>query len=182
MSGSRRSAVHPNLETFRDDSLYPRIVRAVKEILAVGKVVTPVDVLVCMGLLAPSNLEAWRFGRVPYLERVIDCNLTRLVRILRILRMHAHDLKLIPSETDYLRWGGGRKTRLRFSKTGDSGVEAAYARHFVWPGKAGFPLDRLEDDGRPKPSGSRIRTSDSGLLMREELVAQDNQRVRSDNS
>jgi hypothetical protein len=40
--------------------------------------VAPVDVLVGMGLLRPEHLHNWRRGRVPYLERVVNCNLTRL--------------------------------------------------------------------------------------------------------
>jgi hypothetical protein len=43
-------------------------------------------VLVAMGLLTSERLEDWRFGRVPFLERVINCNLRRLSRLLRILR------------------------------------------------------------------------------------------------
>src|SRR5688572_22433196 len=93
----------PTVDNVRDDPLYPRIARAVAEILAKGKVVAPVDVLVRMELLAPDKLEDWRRGRVPYLERVIRGNLTRLSRLLRILRMHAHDLKLVPSVTVYMR-------------------------------------------------------------------------------
>jgi len=73
--------------------------------------------------------------RVPYLEKVIRCNLTRLSRLLRILRFHAHDLNLVPSVTAYMRWGKGPKRCLRFTKTGDPRLEEAYARHFVWPGK-----------------------------------------------
>jgi hypothetical protein len=128
------------VDTYRDDPLYPRVTRAVEEILRHGKVVTPVDVLVRMQLLAPKDLDAWCRGRVPYLERVIYCNLTRLSRILRLLRFHAHDLRLVPSITVYMRWGKGPKQRLRFTKTGDPRVEEAYARHFVWPGKNPFPL------------------------------------------
>jgi hypothetical protein len=64
-------------------------------------------------------MEDWRFGRVPYLEMVIHGNLTRLSRLLRILRFHAHDLNLVPSVTAYMRWGKGPKQRLRFTKTGD---------------------------------------------------------------
>lgn len=79
-----RSIVHPTVETFVTDPLYLRIARAVKEILAVGTVVAPVDVLIRMGLLARADLEAWRLGRVSYLERVIDCNLTRVGRLLRV--------------------------------------------------------------------------------------------------
>lgn len=132
------SSVGGSVDNYRDDKLYPRIVKATRTLLAKGKVVAPVDVLVHMGLLRPKRLEDWRLGRVPYLEKVIDCNLTRLSRLLRILRFHAHDLKLVPSVTAYMRWGKGPKRRLRFTKTGAPKVEEAYARHFVWPGKGPF--------------------------------------------
>jgi hypothetical protein len=133
-----RRASTTTAATYRDDSLFPRIDRAVTRILAKGKVVAPVDVLVDMGLLASEKLEDWRRGRVHYLEKVIHCNLTRLSRILRILRFHAHDLNLVPSVTAYTRWGKGPTQRLRFTKTGDPNLEEAYARHFVWPGKGPF--------------------------------------------
>ena len=64
--------------------------------------------------------------------------LHRLSRILRILRFHAHDVKLVLSVTAYMRWGKGPKQRLRFTKTGEPNLEEAYARHFVWPGKGPF--------------------------------------------
>jgi hypothetical protein len=44
-------------------------------------------------LLTREQLEDWRGGRVSHLERVINCNLTRPGRLLRILRFHAHDLE-----------------------------------------------------------------------------------------
>jgi hypothetical protein len=127
-----------SLATYREDPLYPRIARTVAAILQHGTVVAPVDVLVGMGLLTPDHLEAWRCGRVPYLEQVINCNLTRLSRLLRILRFHAHDLNLVPSLTVYRRWGRGPRQQLRFTKSGDPRLEEAYARHFVWPGKSPF--------------------------------------------
>ncbi len=103
MHGAASPAPIVSVANFRDDRLYPKIERTVASILAKGKVVAPVDVLIVMGLLKPDDLEAWRRGRIPHLERVIGCNLTRLSRLLRILRFHAHDLKLIPSGTAYLR-------------------------------------------------------------------------------
>ena len=130
--GHRPSAIM--VDTIRDDPMFPRIERVVAAILAKDKVVTSIDVLIGMGLLTPDRLADWRFGRVPYLERVINCNLTRLSRILRILRFHVHDLNLVPSMTVYVRHGKGPKQRLRFTKTGDAGLEKAYATHFVWPG------------------------------------------------
>jgi hypothetical protein len=127
-----------SISSYRSDVLYPRVVRAVETLLARGKVVAPVDVLIEMGLLHPTQLEDWRFGRVPYLDKVIRCNLSRLSRLLRILRFHAHDLNLVPSSTTYVRWGKGPKQRLRFTSTGEGKIEAAYAWHFTWPGKGPF--------------------------------------------
>ena len=86
-----------SVHNFRDDPMFLRIECVVAELLAKGNVVAPVDVLIGMGLLRPEHLNNWRRGRVPYLERVINCNLTRLSRLLRILRFHAHDLNLKPS-------------------------------------------------------------------------------------
>lgn len=148
--GSTRARSIPTVDTFRDDPLFPRIERAVAAILAEGKVVAPVDVLVGMDLLSSEGLEDWRRGRVPYLEKVIDCNLTRLSRLLRILRFHAHDLNLVPSVTVYNRWGKGPRRALCFTKTGEPRLEEAYARHFVWPGKGPFhpPVPREPKERR----------------------------------
>jgi hypothetical protein len=135
----------PTIVSYRNDPLYSRIAQAVDDILRHGKVVVPVEVLVGMSLLTRQHLEDWRCGRVPYLERMINCNLARLSRALRILRFHAHDLNLKPSLTAYTRYGRGPKQRLRFTKTGDLKLEEAYATHFVWPGKGPFqfPSSRM---------------------------------------
>jgi hypothetical protein len=145
MRKTARGKPTASVATYRKDPLYPRIVRAVETILEHGKVVAPVDVLVEMDLLAPGHLEDWRRGRVPYLEQVINCNLTRLSRLLRILRFHAHDLNLVPSVTAYMRWGKGPKRRIRFTKSGNPKLEEAYARHFVWPGKGPFHPPRPKE-------------------------------------
>jgi hypothetical protein len=123
-----------SVDNFRSDPMFPRIERVVAERLAIGNVVAPVDVLIGMGLLRPEHLADWRRGRVAYLEHGINCNLSRLSRLLRILRLHAHDLNLKPSLTFYKRHGKGPKQQLRFSKTGDPNLEAAYATHFIRPG------------------------------------------------
>jgi hypothetical protein len=110
-------------------------VRAVAVLLARHPVVAPVEVMVEMGVLERKQLEDWRLGRIPYLERAIKGSLPRLSRLLRVLRFHAHDLNLVPSVTMYPRWGKGPKQRLRFTKTGDKKLEEAYSRHFVSPGR-----------------------------------------------
>jgi hypothetical protein len=124
-----------------------------------------------MGLLTREHLEDWRHGRVPYLEQVIHCNLTRLSRLLRILRFLAHDLNLKPSGTAYMRWGKGPKQRLRFTKTGDPKLEEAYATHF-WPGhgpvRPPAPKERAPSSSSTSlggdSAGTRFRASVSTAL------------------
>jgi len=122
---------------YRDLKEYPRIVEAVAKTLAHKRFVTPVEVFVEMGFLTKENHERWRRGSVPYLERVIVCNLSRASRILRVLRFHAHDLNLKPSLTVYQHRGHP----LRFSKSGDKNLEEAYSRHFVVVGKKNLSAD-----------------------------------------
>ncbi len=139
-------ARRPTVATFRADPLFPRVARAVDALLRRGPVVAPVEVVVAMDILRPERLEDWRRGRVPFLEQVIICNLSKLSRLLRILRFHAYELNLKPSPTVYLRWGKGPKQRLRFTKTGDAKLEEAWATHLVWPGKRPFHA-RVEPAG-----------------------------------
>ena len=134
--GKRPSQV--TVDDFRADPMFPKIERVVADLLVKGNEVTPIDVLVGMGLLKPEHLNDWRFGRVPCLEGVVIANLARLSRLLRILGYYAHDLNLKPSWTAYMRYGKGPEQRLRFSTNGGPGLEKAYATHFIWSGKAPF--------------------------------------------
>ena len=120
-----------SLENYKTDKYYPRIVKAVGAELGGQNFVTPIGVLISMGLLEKSDIEDWRKGRIAFLEQAVKCNLAKASRILRILRFHAHDLNLKPSLTVYLRKTAGGKIPLRFSKTGEKNIEEAYAIHFV---------------------------------------------------
>jgi hypothetical protein len=123
---------------YRQDPYYARIVKAVEGLLREKGFVAPLELFIRMDLLSPESVENWRRGRIAHLERVMHCNLAKASRILRILRMHAHDLDLKPSLTEYKRWSKGSRPLLRFSKTGDHNIEDAYARHFVSPRKGSF--------------------------------------------
>jgi hypothetical protein len=130
------------LENYRKDRYYPRVVRAVAALRAKSEVVSPVAVFVEMDLLKASDLESWRFGRILYLEKVIRCNLAQASRILRIVRMHVHDLNMRPSQTHYRKWGKGPKAALRFTKSGAPALEEAYSRHFLAPGGKHTQVER----------------------------------------
>ena len=96
----------------------------------------PVDVLMDIGVLRKQDYENWRNGRVDYLERVCQCNLHKLSEIMKEVRAYARKNDLKPSETVYKQWGLNKKgkkvvSRLRFSKSGDPGVERGYSTHYV---------------------------------------------------
>ena len=93
--------------------------------------VTVVDVLVEMKRLTPAQLDDWRFGRVPYLERVVQGSLSKLSLIGREIRSVAQAQGLTPSVTVYRKWGKGPRRTLRFSKSGEPSVERAYATHWL---------------------------------------------------
>jgi hypothetical protein len=123
------------LENYTTDTYYPRIVKAVESALQSENFVSPIKLFIGLGVLEPPAVEEWRKGRVPYLERVIKCNLAKASRILRIFRFHAHDLHLKPSLTVYRRQVKGRTIPLQFSKSGERNLEEAYSRHFVKAGE-----------------------------------------------
>lgn len=116
--------------TYRKDKLYPKVVRAVASLLRDSDEISPVAVFMRSGNLSPKDYEAWRRGQVPCLERVFQGNLSKANRYLRILRFHVHDLNMLPLQHTYKQYG--TKRILRFSLSGDAGVEQAYARHFRW--------------------------------------------------
>lgn len=93
--------------------------------------VCSVDVLIKLEYLSKSDYEAWRFGRIPYLEKVCKVNLSKLTIINQKIKWVAHDFNLVKSLTVYNKYGKGPKTSLRFCKSGDKNIETAYATHFI---------------------------------------------------
>lgn len=113
------------------DSLMPVVAEVVSEILEASPVVTPIDLLVRLEVIDPEQLEKWRRGQLPYLERGITSGLSRVGRLLRLLHEHAEALGLTAVPGKYTRKGSGPKRKLRFSKRGDAESERAYSTHFV---------------------------------------------------
>ena len=90
-----------------------------------------VDILIQMDKLSREDYEAWRFRKVPCLERVIRVNLPRINLMLRTLHQNAKKGGLRASKTGYASWGKGPKIPLRFTKSGDPHIEEAYSTHFL---------------------------------------------------
>jgi hypothetical protein len=116
-----------SVANYKKDNFYGSIVKAVKELLMEKNEISAVDLLKKMSMVDPVHCERWKKGQVPYFEKIVQCNLSKTNRILRVFRMHAHDLKMGSKIVKYSRKGG---IPLRFSKTGDQNIEDAYARHF----------------------------------------------------
>jgi hypothetical protein len=93
--------------------------------------VCSVDVLLKLAYLSKDDYESWRFGRIDYLEKVCQVNLSKLSMINKIMRKNANELGLESSWTGYNKYGKGVSKRLIFSKSRDSKIEDAYATHYV---------------------------------------------------
>jgi hypothetical protein len=119
-----------------------RVVRVAEQALAEAGFVTPIDVLVGLGWLTPADVENWRRGRVPYLERVTQAGLGKLSTAMRAFRRWARRRGLRPSQTDYRSWTRSR-TVLRFSKSGNPHIELAYRTHWIGPSLPAHQHDRV---------------------------------------
>lgn len=95
-----------------------------------------VDTLLAMGVLKNEDYEAWRFRKAPNLEQMIAVNLSKINLMLQTLHHNAMKDGLRPSKTEYVAWGKGPKTPLKFCKSGDANIEEAYRTHFLRPKKA----------------------------------------------
>ena len=93
--------------------------------------VCAVDILIKLNYLSKNDYDNWRFGKIDYLERVCNVNLSKLTLINKTIRKIATDLKLDKSWTGYNQYGKGVKLKLRFSKSGNLNIEEAYATHYI---------------------------------------------------
>jgi len=123
----------------------------VYEILQHKDFVCPIDVFIKFDYLKNDDYENWRFGRFPYLEKVILCNLSNANRILRILRLHAEDIGLKESRTIYNKWGKGKnKIVLRFSNNRDQNVDISYSTHYVKKQRIAEKSNKNSHDQNPE--------------------------------
>lgn len=93
--------------------------------------VCAVDILMQLEYLSKKDYEDWRFGRIDYLERICNVNLSKLTLINKLIIKYSIDLELKSSWTAYNKFGKGVKHRLRFSKSGDKTIEDRYATHYI---------------------------------------------------
>lgn len=108
-----------------------QICSAIKKSLFNKDYAAPVEILMEIGVLSKKDHEAWRFGQVPYLEKVCSTNLKNMSEIMKQIRIYAQKTGLKASWTFYHQYGKGSKKQLRFSKSGNKYIEEAYATHYL---------------------------------------------------
>ena len=148
------SYTSPNLRCERDgNKLHPdhkadlkrRVLGAAEAALSRQQYVSAIDVLCGMGLLAPTQAESWRKGRIDFLERVIQGNLQKISLSMSMFRQWAQAKGLQPSETGYVRRTRSGTVDLQFSKSGDPGIEKSYRTHYVSPVLSERKQERLKE-------------------------------------
>lgn len=111
--------------------LIKKMSEASSELLREKGYISFIDVLIKIGKLKKEDYEDWRFRRIPYLEKAVTVNLSKVNHLLRTFHENSRRGGLKPSKTVYMSWGKGPKTRLRFSISGDPNIEEAYSTHFL---------------------------------------------------
>lgn len=131
-------------------SLEARVVGAAEAALAEQSYVSPIDVLVGIGWLTPPAVDRWRQGRAEDLERLAQVNLDKLSAAMAILDRWATDRGLHPSQTAYVARTRDRH-QLRFSRSGDADIEAAYRTHWVASELSEAKRRRMEEKQNAAP-------------------------------
>lgn len=87
--------------------------------------------LVGIGLLHPTHVSAWRAGRVPYLEELIQGAPAKIARAMQVFHHWAHQRGLQSIEVAHLGRGRAPQPELRFSESGDPYSERSYRTHYL---------------------------------------------------
>jgi hypothetical protein len=123
-------------------ALADRVVRAAEAALARQDYVSPIDALVGIGWLEVAAVERWRRGQIDCLESAMQTNLPRILEALKLFQSWATGKGLSASLTDYVERTPERRT-LRFSRSGDTAIEALYRTHWVSQELSEKKRDRL---------------------------------------
>ena len=142
------------LENYKNDTLYPKVVKAVGLLLQDRNEITTIDILLKIGNLLPRDYENWRRGKTPYLEKVFQGNLSKAGRILRIINFHMHDLNMIKYEKPMKILNG--KRFLQYSKSGIKKIEEVYSRCFKWNRSEEVKKEVIESSHFPIPDDALL--------------------------
>lgn len=126
----------------RPGDLERRVVRAAEAVLAERQFVSPVDLLVRLGWLAPSHVDVWRQGRIGSLEDAMNVDPAKLSAAMGVLQQWGRRCGLVASEIAYTARTPDRRS-LRFSESDSPEIERAYRTHWVSPALSAGRRERL---------------------------------------
>lgn len=109
--------------------LKEKVISACNQLIKEKGYIAPVDVLLKIEKVDKKQYLNWKAGKVPYLEKVCNTNLSKLNLILKTIENYGKERQLKPSFTYYKRQG--KKTKLQFSKNNTDYLENKYATHYV---------------------------------------------------
>lgn len=104
-----------------------RVATVAGDIVSKKGYVSVIDLFLGIGWLTSDKVVDWKSGKVPYLERVITANLSKISKAMKEFKTWAVHSKLKASFTGYKYKG----QKLRFSKTGQLNIETAYSTHYL---------------------------------------------------
>lgn len=148
----RRSEMNPK----NRDALGAEVAQAAGAAVSKQGFVSAIDVFRGLGWLDEATVVSWRKGQLPYLERGVRANLSRISEAMKLFRKWATNAGLSPSETAYVRKVPG-KPRLRFSVSGEADIEQLYRTHWVSKALATERREKKAERGRPKEGASARR-------------------------
>jgi hypothetical protein len=127
-----------------------RVAKAAEAALAARHFVSAIDILVGIGWLDAHAVERWRRGQIDCLEEVVRSNLPRISKAIQLFWSWATASGLKASPTAYVARSPRRQT-LRFSRSGNPAIEAAYQTHWVLPELSEKKRERLAEKASHAP-------------------------------
>jgi hypothetical protein len=132
-------------------SLQQRVIKAAEQILSKQNYVRPIDLMITIGWLQNAHAKSWQQGKVPFLEKVIQVNLNKLNQALEYLQQWALKKDLKSSETIYMSHNTKTRKLLRFSNSGNPGIEQKYRTHYISPILTEKKIERLKNKWEQSP-------------------------------
>jgi hypothetical protein len=135
------------------EDLKARVSRAAEDALSRQRYVSAIDVLCGMGLLAQTNVDSWRKGRIDVLEEFIQGRPDKISFCLEFFRQWAHQKGLKPSEAAYVRTTRAGTAPLQFTHAADPETEKNYRIHYLSAALTERKRQHLEDklNQAPRP-------------------------------
>ena len=138
------------MDTKNRPKLADRVIRAAETAFAIEEYVAPVSVLMGIGWLDGNTEKRWRLGQIESLEHAIQTNPARISEAMEIFRSWAEGKGLLASETSYVARTPQRQA-LRFTRSGDPGIERFYRTHWVSPKLPERKRERLREKASRPP-------------------------------